>query len=40
MSNKPSSGKVALVCGVGGFIGHHLAELKFPFFSESDADDF
>src|SRR4030095_11329469 len=24
MSNKPNSGKDALVCGAGGFIGHHL----------------
>jgi len=49
MSNK----KVILVCGAGGFIGHHLvrrlkdeghwirgADLKFPRFSETDADDF
>src|ERR1700747_3507236 len=47
------SGKVALVCGAGGFIGHHLVrrlkregfwvrgvDLKFPRFSETDADDF
>jgi nucleoside-diphosphate-sugar epimerase len=45
--------KVALVCGAGGFIGHHLvrrlkqegfwvrgADLKFPRFSDTDADDF
>jgi GDP-D-mannose 3', 5'-epimerase len=45
--------KVALVCGAGGFIGHHLvrrlkregfwvrgADLKFPRFSETEADDF
>jgi GDP-D-mannose 3',5'-epimerase len=45
--------KIALVCGAGGFIGHHLvrrlkregfwvrgADLKFPRFSETDADDF
>ena len=44
---------VALVCGAGGFIGHHLVrrlkrqgfwvrgtDLKFPRFSESEADDF
>src|SRR5262249_37909492 len=53
MSSKPSSGKVALVCGAGGFIGHHLVkrlkregawvrgtDLKFPRFSETEADDF
>ena len=46
-------GKMALVCGAGGFIGHHLVrrlkregfwvrgvDLKFPRFSETDADDF
>src|SRR5215475_14964870 len=46
-------GKIALVCGAGGFIGHHLVrrlkregfwvrgtDLKFPRFSETDADDF
>jgi GDP-D-mannose 3',5'-epimerase len=46
-------GKVALVCGAGGFIGHHLVkrlkregfwvrgtDLKFPRFSETEADDF
>ena len=46
-------GKTALVCGAGGFIGHHLVrrlkgegfwvrgvDLKFPRFSETDADDF
>jgi nucleoside-diphosphate-sugar epimerase len=45
--------RTALVCGAGGFIGHHLVrrlkhegywvrgvDLKFPRFSESDADDF
>lgn len=45
--------KTALVCGGGGFIGHHLirrlkregfwvrgVDLKFPQFSETDADDF
>jgi nucleoside-diphosphate-sugar epimerase len=45
--------KVALVCGAGGFIGHHLvrklkregfwargADLKYPRFSETEADDF
>ena len=44
---------VALVCGAGGFIGHHLVrrlkrqgfwvrgtDLKFPRFSETEADDF
>ncbi len=46
-------GKLALVCGAGGFIGHHLVrrlkqegfwvrgtDLKYPRFSETDADDF
>lgn len=45
--------KSILVCGAGGFIGHHLVrrlkaegnwvrgvDLKFPRYSESDADDF
>lgn len=45
--------KKILVCGAGGFIGHHLVrrlkneghwvqgvDLKFPGFSETDADDF
>lgn len=45
--------KVALVCGAGGFIGHHLVsrlkregfwvrgvDLKYPNFSETEADDF
>jgi nucleoside-diphosphate-sugar epimerase len=45
--------KTALVCGAGGFIGHHLVrrlkrdelwvrgtDLKYPRFSETDADDF
>jgi GDP-D-mannose 3',5'-epimerase len=53
MSSKAISGKAALVCGAGGFIGHHLvkrlkregfwvrgADLKFPRFSETEADDF
>src|SRR6266536_5700225 len=53
MSDKPGPGKTALVCGAGGFIGHHLVrrlkregfwvrgtDLKFPRFSETDADDF
>jgi GDP-D-mannose 3', 5'-epimerase len=53
MSSKPMAGKAALVCGAGGFIGHHLvkrlkregfwvrgADLKFPRFSETEADDF
>jgi GDP-D-mannose 3', 5'-epimerase len=53
MSWKQTGGKVALVCGAGGFIGHHLvrrlkregcwvrgADLKFPRFSETEADDF
>jgi GDP-D-mannose 3', 5'-epimerase len=53
MSWKSTATKVALVCGAGGFIGHHLvrrltregywvrgADLKFPRFSETDADDF
>jgi nucleoside-diphosphate-sugar epimerase len=53
MSQNPRFGKVALVCGAGGFIGHHLVrrlkregfwvrgtDLKFPRFSETEADDF
>jgi nucleoside-diphosphate-sugar epimerase len=45
--------KKALVCGAGGFIGHHMItrlkkegfwvrgiDLKYPEFSETDADDF
>src|SRR2546429_1384483 len=53
MSSKPMTGNAALVCGAGGFIGHHLvkrlkregfwvrgADLKFPRFSETEADDF
>lgn len=45
--------KTALVCGAGGFIGHHLvkrlkrdgfwvrgADLKYPQYDETDADDF
>src|SRR5499427_8256765 len=53
MSWTPKVGKVALVCGAGGFIGHHLVrrlkregfwvrgtDLKFPRFSETEADDF
>jgi nucleoside-diphosphate-sugar epimerase len=53
MPSKPMAGKAALVCGAGGFIGHHLvkrlkregfwvrgADLKFPRFSETEADDF
>jgi nucleoside-diphosphate-sugar epimerase len=45
--------KKALVCGAGGFIGHHLVrrlkregfwvrgvDLKYPEFSETEADDF
>jgi nucleoside-diphosphate-sugar epimerase len=52
-ASKSSVGKAALVCGAGGFIGHHLVrrlkregfwvrgvDLKFPRFSETDADDF
>ncbi|MEM7068659.1 MAG: NAD-dependent epimerase/dehydratase family protein [Pseudomonadota bacterium] len=48
-----SQQKKILVCGAGGFIGHHLVrrlkheghwvrgvDLKFPNFSETDADDF
>ncbi len=48
-----SGNKRILVCGAGGFIGHHLVrrlkaegnwvrgvDLKFPEFSETDADDF
>lgn len=47
------SGKKALVCGAGGFIGSHLVkrlkkegfwvrgvDLKYPRFSETEADDF
>jgi GDP-D-mannose 3', 5'-epimerase len=53
MSHSGISGKKALVCGAGGFIGHHLVrrlrqegfwvrgtDLKFPRFSETEADDF
>ena len=53
MSESQPLGKAALVCGAGGFIGHHLVrrlrregfwvrgvDLKFPRFSETDADDF
>src|SRR5215471_17275047 len=53
MNSKPMTRKAALVCGAGGFIGHHLvkrlkregfwvrgADLKFPRFSETEADDF
>ena len=53
MPNKPIFPRHALVCGAGGFIGHHLvrrlkkegfwvrgADLKFPRFSETEADDF
>jgi nucleoside-diphosphate-sugar epimerase len=53
MSQKAIPEKFALVCGAGGFIGHHLvrrlkregfwvraADLKFPCFSETEADDF
>ena len=53
MLQKPMAGKAALVCGAGGFIGHHLVrrlkregfwvrgtDLKFPRFSETEADDF
>jgi nucleoside-diphosphate-sugar epimerase len=53
MLQYPTVGKVALVCGAGGFIGHHLVrrlkregfwvrgtDLKFPRFSETEADDF
>ncbi len=45
--------KKAMVCGAGGFIGHHLvrrlkregfwvrgADIKYPQFSETEADDF
>ena len=52
-ASNSSVGKAALVCGAGGFIGHHLVrrlkregfwvrgvDLKFPRFSETDADDF
>ena len=53
MSTYSAPGKAALVCGAGGFIGHHLVkrlkregfwvrgtDLKFPRFSETEADDF
>jgi hypothetical protein len=53
MSTYSTPGKAALVCGAGGFIGHHLVkrlkregfwvrgtDLKFPRFSETEADDF
>src|SRR4051794_1652647 len=53
MSLNTVASKTALVCGAGGFIGHHLvgrlkeegfwvrgADLKFPRFSETPADDF
>ncbi len=53
MSHNANSGKVALVCGAGGFIGHNLVrrlkregfwvrgvDLKFPRFSQTEADDF
>jgi GDP-D-mannose 3', 5'-epimerase len=53
MLTKPMAGRFALVCGAGGFIGHHLVrrlkregfwvrgtDLKFPRFSETEADDF
>ena len=52
-ASNSSVGKAVLVCGAGGFIGHHLVrrlkregfwvrgvDLKFPRFSETDADDF
>ena len=51
--SKSLTGKVALVSGAGGFIGHHLVrqlkregfwvrgtDLKYPRFSETEADDF
>src|SRR5215471_6349475 len=51
--SKSMTGKVALVSGAGGFIGHHLVrqlkregfwvrgtDLKYPRFSETEADDF
>src|SRR5215471_17612362 len=53
MASTAMTGKAALVCGAGGFIGHHLVkrlkregfwvrgvDLKFPRFSETEADDF
>src|SRR3954454_17290709 len=53
MASTPIERKTALVCGAGGFIGHHLVkrlkaegfwvrgtDLKFPRFSETEADDF
>jgi len=53
VSSKTRAEKAALVCGAGGFIGHHLvkrlkregfwvrgADLKFPRFSDTEADDF
>lgn len=51
--SKSGTQRIALVCGAGGFIGHHLvrrlkregfwvrgADLKYPRFSETEADDF
>src|SRR5438270_5342036 len=53
MLSRSMAGKVGLVCGAGGFIGHHLvrrikregfwvrgADLKFPRYSDTEADDF
>ena len=53
MLRRLDGSKFALVCGAGGFIGHHLVkrlkregfwvrgtDLKFPRFSETEADDF
>jgi GDP-D-mannose 3', 5'-epimerase len=53
MSSIRLSSRTALVCGAGGFIGHHLVrrlkregfwvrgvDLKYPRFSDTDADDF
>jgi GDP-D-mannose 3', 5'-epimerase len=53
MASTAMTDNAALVCGAGGFIGHHLvkrlkregfwvrgADLKFPRFSETEADDF
>jgi len=53
MSRQAANARAALVCGAGGFIGHHLVrrlkrqgfwvrgvDLKFPRYSETEADDF
>jgi GDP-D-mannose 3', 5'-epimerase len=53
MAGNSTSIRTALVCGAGGFIGHHLVrrlkregfwvravDLKYPRFSDTEADDF